>query len=213
MSALLAFVPWWGRALAIVALIAAVAGWGYVKGVNAELARHEATERKAAQVREESLHRALEHGAKAAREYAQYRTQAEEKQRDLAEQIRRAPKRALYHVACADRPAAPDRGLPARPDTQTAMHTQTPAAPAADDPPDVRVTWEFVGLWDAPGGAGAVPADPGGAAHAPGDLSPFGPRDLLANHTDNAAACELDRERQRRLIAFIRSNLQKETQR
>jgi len=180
----LALVPWWGRLLAVALLAVAIYVTGRVHGADAELARHEAIESKAATAREDEFHRALKRSREAARKYVAFRARAEENKHAVAQTIARAPAQSLYRAECA-------------------------AHPATDDP--VRVTWGFVRLWDAASRADGMPADPGGAAGAAGELSPLGPRELLANHADNTAACEIDRERYRQLIAFIRDN-QKETQ-
>lgn len=177
--------PLWARVLALVGLVAALFGFGYVRGAQAELQRFEAAERKAAQVREDALNAALKRGREAARQYLAYRLRAEEKKYALSQAIRTAPTETLYRTDCSD------------------------DSPQSDP---VRVTWDFVRLWDGAAGEARVSADPGGTARTPSDLSPLGPRDLLANHAENTASCEIDRERYRQLIAYIRVHHQQETQ-
>lgn len=178
-------VPGWARAIAVAVVVAAAAGWGYVQGRAHELDRAMAEQLAAGSAREQALHQALAAGRVVVRDYHAYRARAEATQSRLAEEIRRAPTRTLYRVECPE---------PAE------------AAPGAEPAGDVRLTARFVRLWDGADGGDDVPTDPGGAARAAGELSAFGPRDLLANHRTNAAACELDRERYRRLIRFIREH-------
>lgn len=181
-------VPWWVRIAAIAAIVAAAAAWGYLSGRSAELDRVMAEQLQASRAREQALHEAIAKGRAAAREYATFRARAQAAQAALAEEIRRAPAPTLYQVEC--------------PEPEPAE-----AQPATAG--DVRLTGRFVRLWDGLAESGdGVPADPGGAARAPGELSPAGIRDLLANHRDNAASCEIDRERYRRLIEFIRAHHQ-----
>lgn len=172
--------PLWARVGVLAALVALVYGLGRVHGADAELERHEAAERRAEAIREDALHQALARGREAVRQYVGARERIEENRHVIVQQIQRAPAESLFRVECADSTAR--------------------SAPA---PPDVRLTWEFVRLWDSAGRADGMPADPGGAAGAPGEVSPLGPRDLLANHAENTAACEIDRERYRRLIELL----------
>lgn len=88
------------------------------------------------------------------------------------------------------------------------------AGPRADDGGglDLRLTWQFVGLWDSawtgPDGK-PVHGDPGGVlARAqsadPAAPSPYGPDDVLDNHKANADACSADRRLLARLTALIK---------
>ena len=71
----------------------------------------------------------------------------------------------------------------------------------------VRFSWQFVSLWDRAwtGQAGKpVLPDPVAASGADADsLSPFGPREVLDSHAENASRCSTDRRSLNGLIDQI----------
>lgn len=175
------------RLLVFAAVLAAVAGYGYVQGVSRESDRRDALE--LAQRKADDAERAVfaAFGQKKAGEALAARRRAAGYYRSLQEAIAHAQPQTLAQADCPPAAASSALGMP--------------AARAVD----LVLTGEFVRLYNAAWAAAgsSVPADPGGAAAAPAGAAGADPQEVLAHTAAEAQSCGDDRRRQLKLIELL----------
>lgn len=189
----------WGL---IALLIVAFGGWSYTKGVSRESDRRDAIELEAVKKEQESHTRMVAYGVEQARA-AQASSKAADDYRLKWKEARNASKREGTPLAVGDCNPV-DAGA-----------TAVPPAAGGSGPVGrrgavtLRLTWEFVGLWDAvytaddgkPLFGDTARAEKGSAG--PGAPSPYGPDEILDTHEANAARFDACRRQLRALNATI----------
>lgn len=178
-------------------LVAAVGVWSYMNGVSRESDRRDAADLAAQKLEHEGHTRAVAYGVEQARKAQANQATADDYQQKWKE-MRNAVKRSGTPFAVADGCTAPPGPVAA------GSGLKDPAGPVR-----LRLTWEFVGLWD------SVYTDGDGqplfgdtvrvekAAAGPGAASPYGPDDILDRHEVNAARWDNCRRQLRALIGTI----------
>lgn len=183
--------------IVIALLLASFGAWSYTKGIHREADRRDALELKQAKIDAEDYAALTSYGVIKAREADANQAEADKYHQNWKE-ARDAAKRAGTPLAVADCSAA------------------APVAAAAgsglkDPAPGLRLrlTWEFVGLWDS-----AYTASDGKplfgdtaraekAAAGPGAASPYGPDELLDRHEANVAKYDACRRQLGALVKTI----------
>lgn len=183
--------------LVIVALIAAFGAWSYTKGISRESDRRDALELKQVQAEHDNHAKLAAYGALQARR-AQLNQAAAEDYQQKWKEARNASKRSGTPLAVTDCPAASPK-----PDA-AGNGLARPSAPIA-----LRLTWEFVSLWDS-----AYTASDGQplygdtartekAAAGAGAASPYSLDDLTDNHGENVKRWDTCRRQLRALVDTI----------
>ena len=183
--------------LVIGLLLAAFGAWSYTKGVSRESDRRDAAELAAVKQEHEDHARAMAYGVDQAKKAQAAQAAADDYQQRWKE-ARNAAKRTGTPLAVADCGAA-------APVTAAAgSGLKDPAGPVR-----LRLTWEFVSLWDQ-----AYTASDGQplfgdtaraekAAAGSGAASPYGPDELLDTHQVNAGRWDTCRRQLRALVDTI----------
>ncbi len=189
----------WGL---IALLVVAFGGWSYTKGVSRESDRRDAIELQAVKKEQESHARMVAYGVGQARA-AQLADKTAEDYRSKWKEARDAIKRKGTPLAVGDCNPV-DAGAAAIPSA-----TGGSGLVARRGAVNLRLTWEFVGLWDAvytasdgkPVFGDTTGIEKGSAG--PGAPSPYGPDEILDNHEANAARFDACRRQLRALNATI----------
>lgn len=183
--------------LVFAALLAAFGLWSYTKGVNRESDRRDAAELAAVQQERESHARMVAYGVMKAKEAQAAEVKADQHHQNWKE-ARNEIRRNKIPLAVADCSAAD----PVPPAAGSGL-----ANPGAG--PRLRLTWDFVGLYD------SVHTDSSGqpifgdtartekGSSGPGAPSPYTADDIIDNHGENAARWNACRRQLRALITTI----------
>lgn len=178
-------------------LVAAFGGWSYTKGVDRESDRRDALELKQAKIEHDGHAKAVAYGVEQARKAQVNQAAADEYQQKWKEQ-RNAAKRSGTPLAVVD-------GCTAGAGSATAgSGLKDPVGPVR-----LRLTWEFVSLWDsAYTGSDGQPlfgdtARTEKTAAGPGAASPYTADDVLDRHEVNTARWDTCRRQLRALVETI----------
>jgi hypothetical protein len=186
---LLKNVPMLYRILALAIFASALWGHGYTKGLAREADRRDAVELKAEKKSQANFMRAMAKGRNAAAESIKWRREARIYYLKWEELLHEKMDSQLSECVPA---AQPPRGA-------TTVSAPAPASVC-------MLSSDWVWLYNDALFPNGLSGNSGGAFDLSVRTGPATPREALVNHKTNAESCAEDRQRQRKLIDFIRGN-------